>query len=101
MNDGFVTSEPVEVVAALLYLFGEDCVTRIVRDEYRGQTFHIDAPSEDCKLYVLEFHAGTLTISDLKQYTRIYSNTIRQLKTMQRNGEMEYTSPSWIAGRGR
>jgi hypothetical protein len=31
---------------------------------------------------------------------RTHSFIVRRLKTMQRDGHMEWCSPSWIAGRG-
>ncbi len=99
MNDGFVT-EDLDFACALLYLFGEDALTRIERAEFRGQKFYIDAPSLDCESYYADFKNGELAVSDLKSYMRTHVWVVRRLKEMQRDGHMEYCSPSWQCGRG-
>ena len=101
MNDGFVTTDLFFAVG-LAYIFGENALTKIdlisgVRDT---TNFVVDAPSLDCQEYHKEFESGQLAISDLMAYVKIYNKVSRILKTMRRDGETEWISPSWIAGRG-
>jgi hypothetical protein len=99
--DGFVTTDLFFAVG-LAYIFGEESLTKIellpgTRDN--TQLF-FDAPSEDCSIYRQDFLAGKLAISDLMAYTMIYNKVIRILKMMRRDGDTEWTSESWVRGRG-
>jgi hypothetical protein len=100
MNDGFVVNR-TDVAAALIYVHGSESLTRIVLDpEKREQMFHIDAPSLDCEAYLADFDNGCFSISDLKDYLRMYSWLVNKLKAMQKFGHTEWCSESWVAGRG-
>jgi hypothetical protein len=107
MNDGFVTTE-VFFAIALLYIFGPESLTKIAfvaKDErypkHQEREFSLDIPSFDAAEYLAEYKAGTLAISDLKAFARIHNDVTRIFKDMGRNGDTEYYSPSWLAGRGR
>src|SRR5260370_35639044 len=100
-SDGYQTSD-LAFACALLYVFGEDSLLRIERDQVRGQTFFIDAPSFDCQSYFDEWTSSEgLAISNLKAYFRIYDFIVRRLKDLQRRGETGWCSESWVSGRGR
>jgi hypothetical protein len=96
---GYSTSD-LALVCALLYIFSEDVLTRIVRDPVRGQTFHLDIASPDGEAYADDLKNGQLGITDLKAYQRIYDFMVRRLKNMRQSGDLEWCSPSWVAGRG-
>lgn len=99
MKDGFTTSD-VFFAAGLSYAFGDDALTKIEFPEQGKTNFSFDAPSLDCQEYFTEFKAGTFAITDLMSYVRSYTRLIGRLKQMRKNGETEWCSPSWIAGRG-
>lgn len=100
-NDGFTTDD-TNFAAALLYVFGQDALTRIEHYGYTGRKFFIDAPSLDCGEtgYLHDYQTGQFNISDLKEYNRIQNWLIQRLKSMQKQGHTEWSSPSWVAGRG-
>jgi hypothetical protein len=103
--DGFQTTD-IHFAAAMLYVFGEESLTKIeiTPDGYgrnRDVTLHIDAPSLDCAEYFKEFQAGELALSDLKSYIRTYTWITRTLRDMKKNGTTSWESPSWVMGRGK
>ena len=103
-NDGFTTQD-LAFCVAMMYTFGDESLLRIEplggvnNPRRRGQSFVLDIPSLDAKTYHAEFTAGTFGISNLLAYIKTYNGVIQILKDMHRRGEVEWTSPSWIAGR--
>src|SRR5258708_2987437 len=94
--DGFITTA-IYFTAGLLYLFGEESLTKIEIAETRANTqFHVDAPSLDCQAYFDDYLAGNFSMADLLSYVKIYTRLVKRLKTMRRDGDMFYCSPSWV-----
>ena len=103
MNDGFVTRHEY-FAAFLMYLFGEECLTRIVSGtDDRGKRcrdLYLDVPSLDAQEYYSDYNAGNLTIADLKAYVNSYSRLNFICRQMHRANDQTWTSPSWVNGRG-
>src|SRR6266478_2231120 len=97
-SDGYVTSD-LFFACGLCYVFGDEALTKIEVVDHREKRFTLDILSLDAEAYHDDFKAGNFAISDLKSYVRTYSWATRILKTMTRDGETEWMSPSWIAGR--
>jgi hypothetical protein len=101
--DGFVTQD-VFFAAAMLYIHTADALIKIETvPDTRGRddvNVTLDIASLDGATYHEEFLAGTLAISDLKAYCRVYSLLTGHLKNMRREGTTVYVTPAWINGRG-
>src|SRR5580704_6013740 len=105
MNDGYQTTD-IHFAAAMLYTFTEDALTKIEitpdkMGRFRNATFFLDIPSLDAAEYWTEFQSGELAISNLLSYVRTLTWLERKVREMKRDGETEWNSPSWIAGRGK
>jgi hypothetical protein len=102
MNDGYATRHE-GFAAFLTYLFGEECLTQIVSGtDDRGKRcrdFHCDVPSLDAQEYYEEFNAGNLAITDLRAFINSHSRLNFICRTMHKNGDSTWTSPSWVNGR--
>ena len=102
--DGFVTND-LWFASSLAYIFGGESLTIIEVGKSIGRVrtkgFHFDVPSLDAEEYDKEFREGRLAISDLMAFTKEYSRILRLLKDLDRRGEISWTSPSWVTGRGR
>jgi hypothetical protein len=104
-NSAFVTDD-VYFAAALGYIFGlESLLTITFEDDERRRGmnktyFKFDAPDADCEIYLAEFRAGKLSITDLMAYVQQYTKLVNMLRNMRRSEQTEWASPSWIAGRG-
>ena len=104
MNDGFSTTD-LGFASGLLYLYGIESLNRIelvqtTRARAEAE-FFIDAPSLDCQSYLSDYQSGQFPIGDLKTYCETYSRLVKWLKVMRKDNETSWTSPSWVAGRGR
>jgi hypothetical protein len=106
-NDGYIADD-IWFAACLMYLFGEQSLTKIevskspeFHRHCREVKLHLDIPSLDAQEYYKEFKAGALAISDLKSYIRTYTWITRILRDMERKTESVWVSPAWVAGRGR
>jgi hypothetical protein len=93
MNDGFSTDK-VFLAALIAYLYSWDSVLII---EASGPRFHLDAPSEDCRIIEEELQKGETTVL-LNQYIDTYTRLIGVLKKLHREGEAAYVSSSWVNG---
>ena len=112
MSDGYTTTNEW-FAAFLMFLFGEECLTRVTselgerdaRSKYAStgnryvKRFYCDVPSFDAQSYHEELKAGTLAISDLNAFATQYSRLNRILRDMRRDNEDSWCSPSWVAGR--
>ncbi|SRR6266436_749503 len=98
MNDGYLTGD-LWFACAVMYVFGDESLTKITVVDYREKHFVIDAPSLDCQAYYDDFKNGILAISDLKSFMRTYDHVNRILRDMRKKSETEWVSNSWIAGR--
>jgi len=96
--DGYTTGD-IAFASALMYVFGDESLTKIAVVDYREKHFVLDAPSLDCQSYLEDFKAGNFAISDLKSYMRTYDWITRILRDMRKKSETEWVSNSWIAGR--
>ena len=102
-SDGYVCKE-VFFAAALMYVFSEDCLTKIEvvdGERHRKDTlFHLDVPSLDAREYWADWEGKRFAITDLSAFTGIYARLTKILKQMRNDGSDCYCSPAWVRGRG-
>jgi len=84
--DSFVTSE-ICFAGFLSYLFGDESLVRIDFDERKKAAFTFHIPSLDAEEYLREYHAGTLAITDLKNFWGQHVQVSRLVREMNRNGQ--------------
>lgn len=101
--DGFVARHEY-FSAFLMYLFGDESLTRIENGiDDRGKRcrdFYFDVPSLDAEAYLTDYTAGNLSIADLKAWVTSYSRLNFICRQMHKNGDSTWTSTSWANGRG-
>lgn len=101
--DGYQTND-IFFAGAMAYTFGPEALTRIENERsgptHNTATFFLDIPSLDAAEYYREFHTGRFTIADLKAYVKIHGDITRLLRDMVKRGDVSWTSPAWVAGRG-
>lgn len=84
-------------VSSVLYVYGEEILTRIDNKQNQwnrdAPTFHLEVPDAgEIKVLQQDFQNGTLAISDLKAYVRIFTFLTRRLRDMRKRGETIWTA---------
>lgn len=96
-SDGYV-GDDLDFAAFLAYL-GFVLLSVEVLEGGRSR-FTFDAPSLDCEGYYADFKNGQLAITDYFTVCQERGKLLRILKQLRMNGEEQWRSPEWIAGRG-
>lgn len=92
-----VYTQDIMLCAAMLYVYGEECLRKIEMDERRRAGFTVGIPSFDFQGFEREYHSEDgLAISNLKAFVRIHGNLSRRLRDMNRIGEASWTA--WDCG---
>lgn len=92
-----VTTGDIYFCSAVLFVYGEEVLTRI--DTRQNQwdrdvpTFTVEVPdAKEIGVLQNDFQNGTLAISDLKSWIRTFTFLTRRLRDMRKRGET-----SWVA----
>lgn len=95
--DGYV-GDDLDFAAFLSYI-GFVLLSVEVLEAGRSR-FTFDAPSLDCEAYHTDFKNGQLGITDYFAVCQERGKLLRILKQLRMNGDEQWCSPEWVAGRG-
>jgi hypothetical protein len=101
--DGFRTTSVWEA-SVIAYLYGWDCLATISDHEKGDGTnkrvteYFLAVPSEDAKIDIENYEAGTLALSDTKSFVHVFNNISQIQHVFRRRGDKSWASRRWVNG---